>query len=244
MSAHAAGHPDRQDAMAPGVSAAACALLHKAFPRKRLAQLRRTFSRPLVPNSGRGLAVVSAKAEGVTGWVEKHSDVLLRLVRSHRCSECNGLGDRAVEVADLEVEVHHRTLLPIDWRPYGGLVAGRLLEHDEDGSRGRGEDGRTWFLVPDGPAEQPGVEPGQCAGVRRLDGGSPPHALLPRLHLAPHSRRISLITGRSLVPRHDQHARSGSGRSPSGFAGRCSAASAASATDSQVGKASGHAADR
>ena len=117
-----------------------------------------------MPMSGRGLAVASAKAEGVTGWVEKHSDVLLRLVRSHHCSEGNGLGDRGVEVADLEVEVHHRTLLPIDWRPYGGLVAGRLLEHDEDGSRGRGEDGRTWFLVPDGPAEQPGVEPRQCAG--------------------------------------------------------------------------------
>jgi len=90
----------------------------------------------LMPMSGRGLAVVSAKAEGVTGRVEKHSDVLLRLVRSHRCSEGNGLGGRGVEVADLEVEVHHRTLLPVDWRPYGGLVAGRLLEHDEGGSGG------------------------------------------------------------------------------------------------------------
>src|SRR5580692_8039993 len=93
---------------------------------------------PALPMSGRGLAIVSAEAEGVTGWVEEHSDVLLRLVRSHRCSEGNGLGDRGVEVADLEVEVHHRTLLPVDWRPYGGLVAGRLLEHDVDGSRGRG----------------------------------------------------------------------------------------------------------
>jgi hypothetical protein len=69
--------------------------------------------------SGRGLAVVSAEAEGVTGWVEEHSDVLLRLVRSHRCSEGNGLGDRGIEVADLEIEVHHRTLLPVDWRPHG-----------------------------------------------------------------------------------------------------------------------------
>ena len=156
----------------------------------------------------------------MTGWVEKHSDVLLRLVRSNRCSEGNGLGDSGVEVADLEVEVHHRTLLPVDWRPYGGLVAGRLLEHDVYGSRGRGEDGRSRFLVPDRPAEQPGVEPRQCAGVRCLDGGSPPHALLPRLHHAPHSRRIDLVKGRSLVPRRDQHARSGSGHSPSGFAGR------------------------
>jgi hypothetical protein len=45
---------------------------------------------------GLPLAVVSAEAEGVTGWVEEHSDVLLRLVRSHRCSECNRLGDRGV----------------------------------------------------------------------------------------------------------------------------------------------------
>jgi hypothetical protein len=125
-----------------------------------------------MPMNGRGLAVVPAKAEGVTGWVEKHPDVLLQLVRSHRCPERNGLGDRGVKVADLEVEVHHRTLLPLDGRPYGGLIAGRPLEHDVDGSRGRGEDGRTWFLVPDRPAEQPGVEPRQCAGVRRLDGGT------------------------------------------------------------------------
>ena len=67
--------------------------------------------------SGRGLAVVSAKAEGVTGWVEKHPDVVLRLVRSHRCSKGNGLGHRGVKVADLEVEVHHRTLVPVDRRP-------------------------------------------------------------------------------------------------------------------------------
>jgi hypothetical protein len=44
--------------------------------------------------------------------------------------------------------------------------------------------------VPDGPADQPGVEPRQCAGVRRLDGGPPPHTLLPRLHLAPRYRLL------------------------------------------------------
>ena len=69
--------------------------------------------------SGRGLAVVSAKAEGVTRWVEKHSDILLRLVRSHRCPEGNGLGDRGVEVADLEVEVHHGALFAVGGRPDG-----------------------------------------------------------------------------------------------------------------------------
>lgn len=111
--------------------------------RKHLPERVKPRQFPLM--SGRGLAVVPAEAEGVTGWVEEHSDVLLRLVRSHRCSEGNGLGDRGVEVADLEVEVHHRTLLPVDWRPYGGLVAGRLLEHDVDGSGAR----RGWpYLVP------------------------------------------------------------------------------------------------
>jgi len=70
-----------------------------------------------MPMSGRGLAVVSAKAEGVTRWVAKHSDILLRLVRGQRCAEGNGLGDGGAEVADLEVEVHHRTLVPVDRRP-------------------------------------------------------------------------------------------------------------------------------
>jgi hypothetical protein len=90
----------------------------------------------------------------VPGWVKEHSHRLLRLVRSHRRSEGDRLGDRGIEVPDLEVEVHHRTLLPVDGRPDRSLIVGRLLEHDEDGPLGSGEDGRTWFLVPDGPIEQ------------------------------------------------------------------------------------------
>ena len=32
------------------------------------------------------LALLLAEAEGVAGWVEEHSDILLRLVPRHRCS--------------------------------------------------------------------------------------------------------------------------------------------------------------
>jgi hypothetical protein len=88
----------------------------------------------------------------VAGRVEEHSDVLLRLGRSHRGSQGDRLGDRGIEVADLKVEVHHRALLPVDGRPNGGLVAGRLLEHEIDGSLGSGDYGRSWFLVPCSPA--------------------------------------------------------------------------------------------
>lgn len=73
---------------------------------------------------------------------------------------------------DLKVEVHHRALFPVDGRPDGGPVAGRLLEHEIDGSLGSGEDGRSWFLVSDGPTEQLGVEVCQS-------GGAAPRSRLP-----------------------------------------------------------------
>ncbi len=56
-------------------------------------------------------------------WIEKNSNVLLGLVCRHDCSEVHRFGDRAVEVTDLEVQVHHGTLLPHDWRPYRRFVA-------------------------------------------------------------------------------------------------------------------------
>jgi hypothetical protein len=89
------------------------------------------------------------------------------------------LGNRGVEVCDLEVEVHHRALLPGGRRPHGGLVTNRLLEHDIDGPPGSDEDRRAWLFVTNSPPEQRGVEPRQRAGVRRLDSGSPPHAFRP-----------------------------------------------------------------
>src|SRR5258705_8266043 len=85
-------------------------------------------------------AVIAAEAEGVAGRVDEYPDIVLRLVSSDRGSEGDRLGYRGVEVSDLEVEVNHRALLPVDGRPHRGLVTGRLLEHDIDGSLGSGED--------------------------------------------------------------------------------------------------------
>jgi hypothetical protein len=121
----------------------------------------------------------------VSGRVEEHSDIVLWLLGSDRGSECDGLRDRRIEVTDLEVEVHHRALLPVGRRPYGRAVIGRLLEHDIAGSLGSREDRRARLLVTDGPSEQPGIEPGQRAGVGCLNRGSSPHAFRSRLHLCP-----------------------------------------------------------
>ena len=74
-------------------------------------------------------AVVSAEAERVPGWVEKHSDVLLRLGCSQRGAQGERLSDRGIEIADLEVEVHHRALCTVDGRPYrnaSGVKAKRM----------------------------------------------------------------------------------------------------------------------
>lgn len=105
---------------------------------------RRAFARSVL---------VQAEAERVAGWVEEHPDILLRLVFSQRRSEGERLSSRRVEVAHLEVEVHHRTLFPGRGRPGRGLVVGCLLEHDVDGPLGRSEDGRSRFFMTDGPIE-------------------------------------------------------------------------------------------
>jgi len=99
-------------------------------------------------------AVIPAEAEGVTGWIEQHSDVLLRLMLCHSRPESDCLSDSRIEVADLEVEVHHRPLGTVYRRPNGSSVVSCLLENDVDGPLGRSEDGGSWFLVTDGPAEQ------------------------------------------------------------------------------------------
>src|ERR1700736_3157972 len=97
-------------------------------------------------------AVVAAEAEGMAGRVEDHPDIVLRLVRSDRSSECDSLGDRRVEVSDLEIEMHHRALLPVARRPHRGPGNTRLLEHDIDSSLRSGEDPRARLLVTDGPS--------------------------------------------------------------------------------------------
>jgi len=78
--------------------------------------------------------------------------------------------------------VHHRALLPVGRRPHRGPVTRRLLEHDIDRSPGSGQDRRTGLLMTNGPPQQPGIEPRQRTGVRRLDSGPPPHAFRPRSH--------------------------------------------------------------
>lgn len=72
-------------------------------------------------------SLVETEAEGVAGGVEEHSDVLLRLVLGHRGAQ----GDRRVQIADLEVEVHHRALSAIDRWPDRSPVAFGLLEYEE-----------------------------------------------------------------------------------------------------------------
>src|SRR6188508_1563297 len=58
-------------------------------------------------------ADVEAEAERMAGRVDEHPHVLLRLVRRQRGPERHCLLDGGVEVADLEVEVHHRPLLAL-----------------------------------------------------------------------------------------------------------------------------------
>src|SRR4051794_25425278 len=127
-------------------------------------------------------AVVAHQAERMAGRVEQHPDVVLRLRLGQRGAQGDRVLDRRVEVADLEVEVHHRPLLPRRRRPHRGLVTGRLLEHHVDRPLRGGQDRRPRLLVADRPVEQLGVEPRQGRRVGRLDGGSPPHAAHPRSH--------------------------------------------------------------
>ena len=50
-------------------------------------------------------AVVPAKAERVSGWIEEHSNILLRLVLSHGRSDGDRLGDCTVTA--MQLTPHH-----------------------------------------------------------------------------------------------------------------------------------------
>ena len=55
-------------------------------------------------------APIPAKAKRATGRIKQYSDVVQRLMLCHSRSEDDCGRNRRIEVADLEVEVHHRPL--------------------------------------------------------------------------------------------------------------------------------------
>jgi hypothetical protein len=81
-------------------------------------------------------------------------------VLRHGRSQGNSLSDGRIEVADLEVEMHHRTLGLVYWRPDRGLVATRFLEDDLNRPLGAARMTvlGSRFSVTNRPVEQFGIE--------------------------------------------------------------------------------------
>ncbi len=98
----------------------------------------------------------------MTGGIEKHTHVLVRLMLGGDRSEGNRFGHGALEIGDLEVEVHHRSLVTRRGWPGRRAVVAGLLEHDERGPTRCSEHRRSRLLVHHGPAEQIGIELRQC----------------------------------------------------------------------------------
>ena len=138
----------------------------------------------------------------MSSGIEQHPDMLLRLELGYGGTKSNRFGRRRAQVPDLEVEVHHRPLLPLDRRPHRSLIALCTLEHEERPLRGGGHNGRTRLLVPDVPSEEFGVEPRQCTRIRCLDRRPPPHAVNPGFH--PRSLADDHILVKHLVTRQEQ----------------------------------------
>jgi hypothetical protein len=138
-----------------------------------------------VGESGEEASVLlSTEAERVTGGIKEYSDVLLGLVRRHRRSERDCLGDSRVEVAYLKVEVHHWALVSRFRWPDRWLKVKGLLEDDVYRSVGRRDDCGARFFVNDGPIEQLGIETCEGAWIRSFNGGAPPHAVQSRVHIS------------------------------------------------------------
>jgi hypothetical protein len=122
-----------------------------------------------------GVSIFATKAERMARRIKENSDVLLWLMRGESRSERDRLSDGRVEVTNLKVEMHHRTLVPREWRPHRRHVVGCFLKHDVNLTLGRRENGRSRFLMGDWPTEQQGVKAGENAGIRRFNGSAPPH---------------------------------------------------------------------
>jgi len=90
----------------------------------------------------------------MSSGVEQHSDILLRLMLRNCGSQSDRLRDGCVEVAHLEVEVHHWPLGSIFWRPDRSFVVSCFLEHDVDGPLGRSKDAGARFFVPNWPIKK------------------------------------------------------------------------------------------
>lgn len=79
----------------------------------------------------RPLPVVANQAERVPCGIEADPNVGAWLLTRERRPERECLLDGIVEIADLDIEVQHRTLLSLDGGPVRRTVAGGVLEHDE-----------------------------------------------------------------------------------------------------------------
>jgi len=90
----------------------------------------------------------------MTGRVKQHTDVFLWLIVRNFRPKSYRFADRRIQVANLEIEVHHRPLGTVCRGPDGSFVASCLLEHDVNGSLWRSKYDSPRLLVANGPAEQ------------------------------------------------------------------------------------------
>lgn len=110
----------------------------------------------------------------MAGWVEQHANVVLRLKVGFLRPELNRVGHGGVEVDNLEVEVQHHLLLPVDVRPRWANIVLRSLGRQVCHPARRTQGAVVIRLCRDLPAEQAGVEMSQRTGVGSIQNDTPP----------------------------------------------------------------------
>ena len=116
----------------------------------------------------------------MSGGVEHHPNMRLRLMVGGRCSQVHCPSGRGVEIVDGDVEVDHHLLCVGFGRPHRALVVGFVLERQAGASLRRLQHRPTVFgrfagarplADRDRPPEQLFVERGKGTWIRRTEHG-------------------------------------------------------------------------
>ena len=127
------------------------------------------------------------RAEGVAGRVEKHPDVLLRLVLGQTRTEPDRALGLGCEVGDLEVQVQHQLLSAGHPRP-GGADIVRIALDAQIGNALTGVEGAVVLVeVMNGPATQRRIEVGKPGDVVGVEHHAPPVVPLPTVRPPVHA---------------------------------------------------------
>jgi hypothetical protein len=128
--------------------------------------------------------------------IEQHPDVVLRLMLGESRTHLERVGNRGLQVADLDIEMHHHLLTTWHGGPHGRHELRRGLNRQIGDPFRRRKGDEVGLLPVDSPAQHPRIEMRQGTGV----GGIEHHPPIVTFRSSSHASMMPYQAERSTPP--------------------------------------------